>query len=441
MRPTYGRAVARVRPPHPRTGFPVLAFAAAVLLSACGDSTTAPNATTAKLREAKAFEVNGVTYPAVSIQGASATLAVGGHESLKAQLATPTATWMGQYMTWTSSNSAVVSVATQSWGGSGGDVGYLTGVANGTATITATTESGTAASYAITVGNNTEVSAGNGPWHEPAGMAAQINTGSMTTAPANNGSVTQWKEGTTTFSNFSPVSPIAVGSLFADAAANITAVPGEPGLRVLYPSTLAGGYSPVRFGTPIANPGTGYLYIRWKFRLSTNWTLSQALGIKVMEPRTGGENDVVSLTASDGSKDGADMWPQFLLQGTSYADLPSAPQGYTASRSTYLSTTANVGGSARGSWHTMELYIQPETSGGHNGQFTWWVDGTMVWTSVGHAAGSGGVPSGGIAYWAGAVPSGWNYLMFDPTYGGDAATDHPPDTIYWDIDELYVSTK
>lgn len=36
---------------------------------------------------------------------------------------------------------------------------------------------------------------------------------------------------------------------------------------------------------------------------------------------------------------------------------------------------------------------------------------------------------------------GWDYLMFDPTYGGDAAADHPPATIYWDIDQIYVSVK
>src|SRR5262249_34526400 len=152
-----------------------------------------------------------------------------------------------------------------------------------------------------------------------------------------------------------------------------------------------------------------------------------------MEPRTGGENHVIALTSSDGSKDGSDMWPQFLIQGTYFADVPAAPQGYTAPRSTYTSSVANVGGAARGSWHTMEVYIQPESPGSKNGQLTWWVDGQMVWTSNGKSAGSGGVPPGGIAYWWNAIPSGWNYLMFDPTYGGDQATDHPPSNIYWDI--------
>jgi hypothetical protein len=28
-----------------------------------------------------------------------------------------------------------------------------------------------------------------------------------------------------------------------------------------------------------------------------------------------------------------------------------------------------------------------------------------------------------------------------PTYGGDAATDHPPYDIWWDIDQIFVSVK
>ncbi|HTA74824.1 MAG TPA: Ig-like domain-containing protein [Gemmatimonadaceae bacterium] len=370
------------------------------------------------------------TVSTVSVSPATTSIQVGNQVQLTATDKTSSGGVVtGQSVSWSSSNTAAATVSSG---------GIITAVAVGSATITATSD-GVKGTASVTV-----TAASSGSYHEPAGMTMQINTGPMTTAPANNGSVSQWTEGTATFTNFSPVSPIAVGSLFADAAANITSIPGESGLRVNYPTDLAGGYSPVRWGTSIPGVGTGYLYIRFKIRLSPNWTLSQALGIKVMEPRTssGVENHVISLTAADGTKTGSDMWVQWLLQGGSNVDLPGAPQGFTAPRADYLSSLANLGGSALGSWHTVEVYCVPESpAGARNGQLTWWVDGTMVWTSVGVTPGTGGLPSAGIAYWSAGETQGWNYLLFDPTYGGDSDTDHPPYLIYWDLDQLYVSTK
>ena len=50
-------------------------------------------------------------------------------------------------------------------------------------------------------------------------------------------------------------------------------------------------------------------------------------------------------------------------------------------------------------------------------------------------------PPGGTHFFQSGEAMGWKFLMFDPTYGGDSGNDHPPTTIYWDLDELYVSTK
>jgi hypothetical protein len=87
----------------------------------------------------------------------------------------------------------------------------------------------------------------------------------------------------------------------------------------------------------------------------------------------------------------------------------------------------------------MELYIQPESpAGAGNGQLTLWADGNMVFQSGSGVAGS---PPSGVHFFLSGEQMGWKYIMFDPSYGGDQATDHPPYEIYWDIDELYVSTK
>ena len=78
----------------------------------------------------------------------------------------------------------------------------------------------------------------------------------------------------------------------------------------------------------------------------------------------------------------------------------------------------------------MEAYFQHESSAGaNNGQLTLWVDGTQVFQSS------------SLHFFESGESMGWNFLMFDPTYGGDKATDHPPESIYWDIDQLYLSTK
>jgi Bacterial Ig-like domain (group 2) len=434
----FDRDRASARIPNRSIPISLLTVAVAAALSACGDSSTAPGAkaTAPQAREARAFTIAGVTYPTVDIEGANASLAIGGKESLEAKLATPTAMWTGAFITWRSSNPSVASVSTADWGSISGDIATVTGVAAGTATITGTTMSGTSASVTVTVGGVASQSTGG--YHEPAGMSTQINTGAMSNPPSRSfdGS---WSEGTTTFTNFSPNSPSSVG----EWAGNISAVPGGTGMRVTYQPSLSGGNSPVRFGSGFTNSGTGHLYIRWKFRLSPNWTLSQASGVKLMEPRTvnSTENHVIELQAYNGSQDGSSMWPTFALQfatgsGTAAYFVPGSSNGQADLTSYFASTVANIGLS-RGTWHTFEYYMQPESpAGAGNGHLTIWVDGSEVYQS-----GGAGTPAGGMHFFQSGESMGWKYLQFDPTYGGDVSTDHPPTDIYWDIDELYASTK
>jgi hypothetical protein len=296
--------------------------------------------------------------------------------------------------------------------------------------------SGTVGSVTITVGTPSE-EPGPGGYHEPSGMSTQINTGAISTAPANmSNGVYNWSMGTTPaqWTNYSPASMSSTG----EWAGNISSVPGGTGLRFTYAPSLAGGNSPVRIGTSIPNRGTGYLYVRWNFRLSSNWSLSKASGLKLMEPRTvnSTENHVIGVGADGLATDGSQMWPDILLQfatggGTQGFNLPGNSIGQTINPAIgFVSSVANVGGSARGSWHTIEVNFKPESPAGSNtGQLTIWVDGTQVYQS------------GGQHFFLSGESMGWNFLMFDPTYGGDQSSDHPPAVMYWDIDQLYVSTK
>lgn len=433
MRPVYDRDRASARVPHPSVAISLLTAAVVAALSACGDTSTAPASNAPDAREARAFTIAGITYPTVAIQNGNASLAIGAKESLSAKLATPTATWMGAYMIWSSSNTSVASVSTSNQGSKNGDIGTVTGVGNGTTTITATTQSGTSASITITVGNGSAPQSSGG-YHEPSGMNTQINTGAMTTPPATSYPANTWTEGGTKFANYSPTTMSSTG----EWSRNLSAADGGSGVRVNYGPSLVGGNSPVRFGAPIPNHGSGDLYVRWKYRLSSNWTLSQASGLKVMEPRTvnSTENHVIGVGADGMSTNGSNMWLGVLLQfangsGTQGINLPGNTLGQvTNPLFAFLSSVANVGANARGSWHTMEVYFRHESPAGtNNGQLTLWVDGTQVYQS------------GGVHFFQSGEAMGWNYLMFDPTYGGDKASDHPPYAIYWDIDQLYVSTR
>jgi uncharacterized protein YjdB len=406
------------------------ASSSGVVTGAAAGSATITVTIGGKSATATATVTASQTVATVTVAPGSSTLAVGNQLQLTATDKTSGGTVVtGQSVTWSSSNNGVAQVSSS---------GIVTAVSAGGATITATS-AGKQGTASLTV----QPASGGGPYHEPSGMATQINTGPMATVPAQTYPNNTWSEGSAQFTNWSPNSISNVG----EWAGNISPVPGGTGLRVNYLPTLAGGYSPVRFGTSIPNAGSGYLYVRFMLRLSPNWTLSQASGLKVMEPRTinpGSENHVIGVGADGQAQDGSQMWPGFIVQfahsGYS-ANIPGNALGQTPIPSQVFSTgNANLGGSARGSWHVIEYYCQPESpAGATNGQLTIWVDGTQVFQTG--APGSKGTPDGGMRFFEPGESMGYNYLMFDPTYGGDSSNDHPPYLIYWDVDQLYVSTK
>jgi hypothetical protein len=245
-------------------------------------------------------------------------------------------------------------------------------------------------------------------FNEPPGMATQINTGPISSMP------------TVGFGINSPQTANAE----AEWSGNLTVVPGGTGLRVSYPVNLPGGYSPVRFGYRIASPGTGWYYQRMKVRLSPNWTLSGNVGLKFCEPRTQqegsgqGPNQNHVIGVHDFQTYSTNAYFYVLLQGPNghFQNLHEQPD---------YSAASNLAG---GAWHLIEVLFTPESiPGAGDGTYTGWVDGVQVahWTSV--------------LWLASGNKVGWPFLMFDPTYGGGRHS--PPQAMYWDFDQLYVSTR
>jgi uncharacterized protein YjdB len=335
--------------------------------------------------------VSAPVVASVSLSPSSATMAPGETTQLTATARDAGGTVLSVGVSWATTDPAVASVSSS---------GLVTANANGSATIKATA-GGVSGAAAVTVESGPP-----GGFNEPAGMSTQINTGPVTS--------------TSVFTVFSPSTPSSLG----DWSGNLTTVPGGTGLRVTYPPTLPGGNSPARWGVGIPSAGTGWYYQRMKVRFSPNWTMNGNVDVKLCEPRTqqtgsgagADENDVIA--AHDFETQSTHAFLFLALQGPNghFADLTEQPE---------FAAAANLAGDA---WHTMEVLFAPESSpGAGNGTYTAWVDGTQIahYTSVPWLASGNQV--------------GWPYLMFDPTYGG--GTHSPVATMYWDFDQLYVSTK
>jgi hypothetical protein len=243
-------------------------------------------------------------------------------------------------------------------------------------------------------------------FHEPAGMVTQVNTGPITSMAG--------------FEQLSPQSRSSTG----EWVGNLTLVPSGTGLRVHYPTYLAGGNSPVRFGFGIPSVGTGWYYQRMKVRFSPNWTMTGNVAMKFCEPRTmqegngQGPNQNHVIGAHDFVSYTTHAFLYVLLQGPNghFQNLREQPANTPAS---------DVSG---GGWHLVEVLFTPESApGAGDGGYAGWVDGVEIsnWKSV--------------LWLAPGNRVGWHYLMFDPTYGGGRKS--PAEDMYWDLDQLYVSTR
>jgi uncharacterized protein YjdB len=334
-----------------------------------------------------------VTAPvaaSVTVSPSPVTLSPGETTQLVAQALDASGTPVSVSMSWASSDAGVASVSQS---------GNVTAVAIGSATITAT---------AGAASGSADVTVQSGPaggFHEPAGMVTQVNTGPLTsTAP---------------FTVFSPSTPTATGAW----SGNLSLVPDGTGLRITYPTSVVAGNAPVSFGVGIPSPGTGWYYQRMKIRFSANWTNASNPLVKLCEPRTQqtgnpsgpDENHVISGFVNAGP---TQSFLTILLQGPNghFRDLFAQP------------TTNPRANLSDGNWHLMEVLFGPEsTPGAGNGTYVAWVDGVQI------------ASYNNVLWLAPGNNIGWPYLLFQPIYGGVQSS--PPYTMYWDLDQLYVSTR
>jgi uncharacterized protein YjdB len=343
-----------------------------------------------------AVTVNPAAAPAVasvSVSPTTASLTTGQSVQLTATADDASGNVItGAAVSWSSSSAGEATVSA---------TGLVQALTAGTVIITATSGGHVATANVKVTAATTPPASGAGGANEPAGMQQQLNTGGITSLSDSHFTVT--------------------------AGGGLSVVPGGTGWRITYTSSLEGGNAPVVFSTTdFANPGTGWLYQRFKIRFSTNFTASSNSGLKLNEPRTnypgGGddatENHVMYVSAWDVSPTRLSL--ALGLQGPNghFADVNPQPASNPAA---VLSTGDNA-------WHTVEIVFGPEsTPGAGNGVYQSWVDGTQV------------ANYSNIVWLAAGQTPGWPRIAFVPTYGGGTAS--PPATMYWDMDQLYVSTK
>jgi Bacterial Ig-like domain (group 2) len=375
---------------------------AATFAAACTSSSRDATGPIENARSASAAaRTAAVAYPLVAIQPAVTTMVVGARVTLLAKLTAGNgATWMGKETGWKSSDATILSVTEANWGKATGDQGVVTALKAGKATVTATTQSGTSRAITITVGKGSGVVTPPilaGSLHEPAGMTTQFNTGNITS--------------------------FAQSGLVMVNGPTPSVVPGSSGLRVMYTPILAGGYSPEVFGTgDFTNQGTGWLYMRMQIRFSSNWTTNGNATVKLCEPHTLYENG-----GPGGPNENHIIYGSATDFGSTKVALALGLQGPNG-QARNLHPTSPAAILSDGRWHTMEVLLGPESSAGAgNGTYQGWVDGVQI------------ANYSNVHYLAAGQTRAWKALLYDPTYGGGTAS--PPDDIYWDMNQLFVSTK
>jgi hypothetical protein len=131
---------------HFATRFLVLGVAALGLAAAaCSDNMPSEAASTPNM------SLTSAQYPLVTITPTPTTLAVGATMNVQAKLSDANTSWMGQTITWKSSDPTVLSVTVTGWGTQAGTVAHLTAHKVGTASLTATSQSNTSQTKTVTV--------------------------------------------------------------------------------------------------------------------------------------------------------------------------------------------------------------------------------------------------------------------------------------------------
>ena len=282
------------------------------------------------------------------------------------------------------------------------------------------------------------------PTNEPSGMTAQINTGITTVAPSQvtNGTWNTSNGGVSnTWTNFTTLNK-AQGS----DPTYISSAPSS-GWQQKYDTTVPGGGNAVTFGTPFAAAGSGVLYLRSWVRF-VNWDTVGRAGTglttscpKLFEPRCGnsGENHVCGTYVSTNG----DTYIYVALQGPGLTEnylRVDTPPFDDVSQLTPLAALHF----AAGNYTQIEYILTQETTAGvsKDARIEYFVNGALAYDSATPGAGGGAYPAqGSFNMLESTSPKGWNYLLFNSTFGGAAANNGPARTMYYDIDQIYASVK
>lgn len=310
-----------------------------------------------------------VAVATVTVSPGSATVNVGATTALSATLRDASGNVLtGRGITWSSSANTVATV---------GSNGIVSGVAQGTATITATSEGRTGtASVSVTGGSTGGGGTGTVRFaNEPVGMT-RITDWTFPTLTGNGWSYMTWDS-------------------FARITQDATAPTDASVLEFVYPAGTVGGGAPARVAAP--NLGSNRRELYWAFTWKANATWQghssgvNKLGFGWQGSRTFG------LTW---------YWNVWGVNASPTISLFDAGITY------FHPNTAAAVPIRAGQWHEVEVYYRPSSAAGvADGIVRIWVDGILMNDHVNVVTTSGAI----------------NDVYFEPTWGGIGDTKQNED--------------
>ena len=195
-------------------------------------------------------------------------------------------------------------------------------------------------------------------------------------------------------------------SIVSDAAA-----PRSSSLvgQARFPRGFPAGSAPIL--TSMKLGGEREVYLSFWVKLSENWYGNSSGVNKVFFIWSHGKPAVYLSAQGAGNQV---LEPQIRIQ--------DSPEGARNLRPNVASS-----GLQRGRWHRWEIILKANTPGVADGAARWWIDGT----EVGHYS--------GIRFSGASEPSGWEYVVWNPTYGG-SGDPVPHDQWMW-VDHATVAGR
>jgi hypothetical protein len=325
----------------------------------------------------------------VTVSPASATVTVGQTLQLVATLKDAVGSVLSGTVSWASSNSAVATVS-----GSG----LVTGVAAGSATVTATS-GGVTGSAGVAVTAPPPSSGGTWP-NEPPGNTLINDYGFSDAVPVTSNPVSLGTSGWNAEWN-----PVGNGSLIPDNGAPFS----PPAVyQVMYPTGFVAGSAPSTVYY-LLSPQVPTLY--WGFW----WKPSNPF-----QSDASGVNKIAFLWTASGN---TDLLYFCLTPGPWRIKMQNdlnTGGGPTAGH--FLEPNVTGTTITLGQWHRIEIYVKYSTGSNADGIVEWWVDGVL---------------NGGYTNLKMVQDGGFNEVSFSPTYGGTGSVKTETD-YYW-FDHTHLS--